>query len=512
MKKCLQCGHEAEDSLNFCGYCGASLGQESGGRSDGGRTADAERKKEKREKRIASIRRVFSGIVMPALAAFVSLVLFVSGFFINIDYYPAEQVQAQFNLISGDTDISAVLEQTPVEQNVFNVFGALFTGKDAEKIAEKQQEIQQKLSAKLQNVMQDYGMRIAELSLAAEAGDSGVVAELFALYEEIADDYASELAGINLIQSDVIAAELALSRADGSMVGGDSSARVDKWVADTYFRTGIMTVYVFGYIYLLAISLLYLYGAVIGFVRHKENTRGGKFFLMYLLGCFAMLAAGQLTATSLNAVGIFCFVFAAAAALVYYAMRVFCTYKFDAKSIVALSVKGVSAIFCFAVLCVLMGNIYDFGVAVDKIGAVFGMYVFGDAYGFSEGVAITLRNFFAVTIPYLAVCAFTAILFFRQMRSVWENGADESLLWFAAPAGFALAQMIVLFACTEAGAVALVETPGAAFTVFLLLAAVAVCCVAGGALSKELSQKADGGSEAGGEGCVADEGVPPDQI
>ena len=216
-------------------------GNNPGGRSDGGRTADAERKKEKREKRIASIRRVFSGIVMPALAAFVSLVLFVSGFFINIDYYPAEQVQAQFNLISGDTDISAVLEQTPVEQNVFNVFGALFTGKDAEKIAEKQQEIQQKLSAKLQNVMQDYGMRIAELSLAAEAGDSGVVAELFALYEEIADDYASELAGINLIQSDVIAAELALSRADGSMVGGDSSARVDKWVADTYFRTGIMT-------------------------------------------------------------------------------------------------------------------------------------------------------------------------------------------------------------------------------------------------------------------------------
>lgn len=250
-------------------------------------------KRKKRENRIASVRRVFSGIVMPALAAFVSLVLFVSGFFIGIDYYPAEQVQAQFNTISGDTDISAVLEQTPVEQNVFNVFGALFTGKDVEKITEKQQKIQQKLSAKLQNVMQDYGMRIAELSLAAEAGDPGVVAELFALYEEIADDYASELAGINLIQSDVIAAELALSQADVSVDSGDSSVRVDKWVADTYFRTGIMTVYVFGYIYLLAVSLLYLYSAVIGFVRRKENTRGGKFFLMYLLGCFAMLAAGN---------------------------------------------------------------------------------------------------------------------------------------------------------------------------------------------------------------------------
>ena len=80
MKKCLQCGQEAEDSLNFCGHCGASLGQEPAERSDGGRTADAEGKKEKREKRIASVRRVFSGIVMPALAAFVSLVLFVSGF------------------------------------------------------------------------------------------------------------------------------------------------------------------------------------------------------------------------------------------------------------------------------------------------------------------------------------------------------------------------------------------------------------------------------------------------
>ena len=163
-------------------------------------------------------------------------------------------------------------------------------------------------------------------------------------------------------------------------------------------------------------------------------------------------------------------------------------------------------------LCVLMGNIYDFGVAVDKIGAVFGMYVFGDAYGFSEGVAITLRNFFAVTIPYLAVCVLTAILFFRQMWSVWENGADESLLWFVAPAGFALAQMIVLFACTEAGAVALVETPGAAFTVFLLLAAVAVCCVAGGALSKELSQRVGSGGKAGSEDCVADGDVPPDRI
>ena len=228
MKKCLQCGHEAEDSLNFCGYCGASLGKEPGQRPDGGRTADAEGKKEKRENRIASVRRVFSGIVMPALAAFVSLVLFVSGFFIGIDYHPAEQVQAQFNAISGDTDITAVLEQTPVEQNVFNVFGALFTGKDVEKITEKQQKIQQKLSAKLQNVMQEYGMRIAELSLAAEAGDPGVVAELFALYEEIADDYASELTGINLIQSDVIAAELALSQADVSVDSGDSSVRVDK--------------------------------------------------------------------------------------------------------------------------------------------------------------------------------------------------------------------------------------------------------------------------------------------
>ena len=49
---------------------------------------------------------------------------------------------------------------------------------------------------------------------------------------------------------------------------------------------------------------------------------------MYLLGCFAMLAAGQLTATSLNAVGIFCFVFAAAAALVYYAMRVVARFIF----------------------------------------------------------------------------------------------------------------------------------------------------------------------------------------
>ena len=50
MKKCLQCGQEAEDSLNFCGHCGASLGQEPAERSDGGRTADAEGKKEKRGK------------------------------------------------------------------------------------------------------------------------------------------------------------------------------------------------------------------------------------------------------------------------------------------------------------------------------------------------------------------------------------------------------------------------------------------------------------------------------
>ena len=51
MKKCLQCGQEAEDSLNFCGHCGASLGQEPAERSNGGRTADAERKRKKERRK-----------------------------------------------------------------------------------------------------------------------------------------------------------------------------------------------------------------------------------------------------------------------------------------------------------------------------------------------------------------------------------------------------------------------------------------------------------------------------
>lgn len=487
MKKCGVCGRDSADDARFCDGCGADLKDVSGA----GVCEESENSVQPAGSgRADALRRIFARIVMPAVAVLSCFVLFVSGFFIRFDYYTAEQVQARIDFTSGNADVAAVLDSMPVEQNVFNVLEALFTGTDLAGNLERQEELQEQLSAKMQNVMQKYSVRIAELTFAAEAGDPDAFSELISIYYDVAEDYAQALADVNVIQLDVLDVEIAYAQMveDRST---DDLARMDKWLTDTYFRTGLLAVYSAGYIFLLSVSLVYFCISAAGLLKRKTGCLIGKYFPMYLIGCFVMMAAGQLTATSLNGTGMFCFIFAAAAALMYYGSRIFCTKKFDMRGIADTAVKAVCTVLSFAALCVLAACDFEFGVAVDKIGAVFGLHIFDTSYTFGkDAVSTTMSNFFAAAVPYLAVFICMLIWFARQMNASWKD-RGEGLLFPAAVAGLALVQVIVFAFLPLVSVIELVGFPNGVLAVFLVCASALIVVIAGAAFCRQADRYTD---------------------
>ena len=137
------------------------------------------------------------------------------------------------------------------------------------------------------------------------------------------DDFASSVANINVIRYDTVLAELNYSDfADGT--GGATFEHVQKQLVDTYWRAGLMLIYVIGYLFLQIVALAYLCLSLADLLGRRKKEGTGKFFCLYLIGCFSMFCAGQLTASSLNPVGFFCFVFAAVLCAVYCGMQEFC--------------------------------------------------------------------------------------------------------------------------------------------------------------------------------------------
>ena len=471
MQQCAKCGAALPDEAVFCGRCGAMLpgGQEAAAGvpvSPSVREAKAAPARESfGSAAYTGIRRIFARYVMPAVSLLACLVLFISGFFINISYYQMEQVQAQYD-ISVDTSFLTMLANVPVEQNVFHVIGALTVGTDAEKNAEEEENITAAMQAAVQNVLQKYQGRIAALSASAAAGDAGAGQALYELYEEMIDDFASSVANINVIRYDTVLAELNYSDfADGT--GGATFEQVEKHLVDTYWRAGLMLIYVAGYLFLQIVALAYLCLSLADLLGRRKKEGTGKFFCLYMIGCFAMFCAGQLTASSLNPVGFFCFVFAAVLCAVYCGMQAFCRYKFDGQGICNIAVRAVCAAVPFAALCILTGSVYEFGVAVDKIGAVFGKAIFNSDQISEAAADMTVVNFFGTAVPHLAVYVLLLIAFLQSLNAFVSDRSVGIALPIACLV-LAVADIGVLYGLTAADTIDLLYISGAFVAVAVL--------------------------------------------
>ena len=420
---------------------------------------------------VGKIKEIFGRVVCSAVALAAAFILFVSGFFIAIDFYEVSQVQQKIEISTdGEITINTLMMDMPIEQNVFNVFDALFFEIDEEKNKEELAEIQEQIANKTQTIMAKYQKRIAKLNAEADAGSSRAAEQLIDLYYDIVEEICSSLKNINIIKGDRLDAEIAFAEASNGN-GSTSSEQLDQAYSlanDLIFRTALMALYVVFFLYLQVVSLLYICLSAIDFFRKNKKRGSGKFFLLYLFGCFGLFGAGQLTATSLNGVGIFCFVFAAVLGAVYLACRVFATYKFNNVSVLALSCRGVALAMAFTALCVLTGNIFDFGVLINKIGAVFGLYAGETDPNYFVDDLYTFTHFMGVAVPYLITYVFFIVAFAKSAGMIWKGeSAKAKLVLPILLSSFTLASYITLVILPSLDS-PLANVPEAFLVVFVL--------------------------------------------
>ena len=127
-------------------------------------------KKAQREERLKNIRSIIDMYGLRAMAFIAAAVVFVIGFFMQIQYKSTEQVQTKLTAdISIDADITGLENMMAFEisfdQSMYSGVGALFVGVDLEENLERQKRIMEVMEADVGKVIQENFDLLLELGL-----------------------------------------------------------------------------------------------------------------------------------------------------------------------------------------------------------------------------------------------------------------------------------------------------------------------------------------------------------
>ena len=437
-KVCKKCGHENPSDANFCGGCGATIEKD----------AAEVYSTDTCWGRFCAFGRTY---LLKFLMLLVCFIVFISGFFTAIRYTPQEDMQSSLLFYSGDIDdIDDIVIGPDVEQNVFNVIPALFVGTDPAENQEELEEITEKITVKIENIVKKYEDEITELTLLASQGNARAQSKLVKLIKQIVNEVADGLENVNLIKADALESEIAFSYYSevGDSNLSENGYRALKAAQDLDIRTAVMVGYPIGYIYLQVISLIFLIITMVSIFNKKAERGLGKFFIFYLTGFIFMFAIGQLTACSLNGVGMFCFIFALVIGVLYLAGKLMFGNILKVKDIATLACKGIALVFTFVAVALLLNNYIIFNSVISKIGSVFGLHCY-DSYSFTSQEQITsytLVNFLPAAILYLATISLALAAFFHTTKYFLNFRKKEKglLPLVCVSAGFGLLSYLVL--------------------------------------------------------------------
>lgn len=498
---CIYCGAELRENARFCAKCGKPV-QRAAAQPQAAQTNAPEQAppampapvqyapKKVREKGAAleKMRFITERYILRGITLLACLIVFISGFFINIAFMPMEQVQSKvtIDVSGGSAELEGMLSTTSFDQNVFNVFGALTVPLGGSE--NEYQKIVDSLSSRVTDIVAGYESEITRLAAQIEAGSERAAEQLVDLFGRIVRDIASSVKDINLIKLDRLEAELAtnVDTSDGSTY---VSENLLKRADDGIVRSAVMVGYPAGVVYLQVVSLVFLITTAVGMFTGKKFS-GGKFFTMYLCGFVFLFLIAQLSATSIGGAGIFCFAFAAVMLLLYLAGKVFSMRGMTAEKIVSVSASGLAAVFSFAALCTLFGAAFEFGGLVDKIGAVFGLYTFSSAeLVFGEGPIITASNLAVFGGVYLVLLALTSLVFFLSVSNLTEgrHGRVKEIVLTSVALAVAFTSYVAFFVFAEQSVLDLLYAPAAFVVAGVLLLCTLAACIVGGPVSKAVS-------------------------
>lgn len=515
---CIHCGAELREDAQFCTKCGkpvqkfaeqpqaapaqpAAAEIESPGAAPAAKPfrgkprADVPARKGKKGAVLEKLRAFTEQYVLGGIAMLACLVVFISGFFINISFAPMEQVQAKITLdsIVSIGNVDTALSTTTFEQNVFNVFGALAVPVGGDE--EESERITNILLARVTDAVAKYDDELVEVTLLAAQGEQERAAELMAgVMMRMLEDVSRSAADVNLIKLDRLEAESAYGNAiTGTESTAGISENVIKRADDTVARTAVMVGYPIGVIYLQVVSLVFLILTAIGMFSGNGKLRAGKFFTLYLIGFVFLFFIAQASATTIGGAGMFCFIFAAVMLLLYSAGRVFATRGMNAEKIVAVSASGVAAVLSFAALCMLFGAAFEFGGLIDKVGSVFGLYAFDNAsLEAGEGAYITASGFAGFGCVYLAILVLTSLVFFFSVSRLnkGSRGKAGDIVLSSIALAVTLISYLVLYILTETASGDLLSAPVAFLIAGVLLLCVLAAWIIGGAMGRAIARRA----------------------
>ena len=511
---CIYCGAELLEGKDFCAKCGKSLRENERQQVEAQRMVAAEDQLTSSssgapQKTVAlqssgekgflleKVRSVTERYILRIISMIACVIVFLSGFFINIGFMPMEQVQSKlsYSAVPGIANLEDVFASFSYEQNVFNVFGALTVPVGGEEEEYESEKFYNALIAKVTDIVNKYQSEIIRLMM--EAQDNGEMAErLTFLLEQMINEVSKTVGDINLIKLDRIEAELTFTQAmnEATQLGEENiSEKTLKQANDSLIRTSIMVGFPIGVIYLQIVSLICMITTAVGIFTSRTKFTGGKFFLLYLIGLAFLFLIAQFTATTLAGTGMFCFIFASAMLLLYLAGRVFIIRGMTAQKIVSVAVSGVVAVLSFTAMCVLFNASFEFGGLVDKIGSVFGFGVFdGTVFADGEGIGITKADFITYGCIYFVTLAFTVLSFFFSVARLNKLGGSvvpQIILTAIASAGLFIAYFVLYSLVDTATTERLIYAPSAFITASVLLAAALIAWIVGVPLGRKFDKQ-----------------------
>lgn len=374
----------------------------------------SERKRgERMKKNIAVLKDVVEKYFFRTIALVAALLVFVTGCFMQIQYKPTEQVQTSVSVDgSMGTDaediVNLLLQDSGFDQGMFNGIGALFVGFDLEKNVEKTAELTEKIQGDLNRFLSDNMDLIIEFSVAVASSQQDS-AQVMRLYNELKSRLSGVFQNTNLVELDRLEAEITYSTAESPTRGQEKLAN------EMVIRSVLLALSSAVYLYLQVVALGFLIQFVIGMIKRKKP--GTLFYVMYLIGFFVLFVLGQLTATGLNGAAIASFVLACVFGGLHVLGQIFVEGG-EGIVIMRKAAGVVSSGLLFAAACLFGSAMYNFGVATDQIGAVFGLNCF-NSYVFEEGEAMQmlLVNFLPLALLHIAGLVLVLVSFFFAVRS-----------------------------------------------------------------------------------------------
>lgn len=413
--------------------------------------------------------------LLHVFAIAMALSVFVVGFFTAFRFQPMEQVQAKISIDSssgsGIDDITSMLfTSIEFEQGMLNPVLALDLDLSESALTEEYQKLtEQVANATGKAILKDkeeFLRLVALLTTASSSSEqAGVLAELLAFMEDCMGE-SSSMTHVNLIRLDRVEAELVFLQTTGS----DVSQQV-KVADDTMTRTILLTVASGVYIYLQVIALAMIILSALRFVKGKQQKSG--LLLAYFIGFAVLMLLCELTAVRLNGAGIACFVLLAVFAGLSRLYRLATSREMQPAVAVA-RVASVSLV--FAAFCIFFGGMYDFGVAVDRIGALFGLHGYDFTLVPREPLGTMVENFVFIGVPHLICMAMVAVTLLFLLRTGEKGGAFGWILPFIS--FFLTFVTYVLLNVFAGNKLELVSVSVSMLTVAILCLLAAVSCLA----------------------------------